>query len=176
MDPSKPAFTGSESEEEHFCQLVKKSAEETETKEHQQKTESAEVRVDLGREDRPPIEVQLDRGESACTDDADLRNVRKISDNSSSGISVTSSEYIRICPSDFCSNDYTGRTGDSGLGLSQKDALVALPTTVSESTVVQTESDCKNESDASLSQSDSVKPMEMYSSTHQIDSASAESS
>jgi hypothetical protein len=80
------------------------------TKEDQQQTESADVRVDLGREDRPPIEVQLDRGESTCTDDADVRNVRKISDNSSSGISVTSSEHITICPSDFCSNDYTGRS------------------------------------------------------------------
>ena len=170
VDPSMPAFSGRESEEEKFCPLVKKSLKETETREDPQQRESATLRVDPGREQKPPIEIQLDScGESTSFDDADLRNI--ISNNSSSGISVTSSEYVRICPSDFCAHDYTGRTGDSGLGLSLKDVLVAPPTAVNDSNI---ESDGKNESDVPLAHLDPVQNMEIHSSTHQLDSASTE--
>ena len=172
VDPSVPAFSGMELEEEKFYRLVKKNVEETEAT----KIQGVDL-ISSGRDEcQPPVHVQLVYGEAS-----DDINVSRISDISSNGISATStsSEYIRSGPSECFSTDCTGRTCDSGLGwasssLGLTDVLVSPPSAVSGDNVVQIESECKTEPGVpklALSESFAMQPTEICSSTHRLTSA-----
>ena len=183
VDPATPAFLLIESEEETFYRLVKNVEEtEHEARKIQQQRESATVDLtSSGGEQQPSVQDQFDYGEATGFDGV---TVRKTSDNSSSGISVTSSEYIRFGPSQCCSTDCTGRTSDSGLGwtsssLGLKDVLVSTPSVIGDANVLQIESDYKKESGVpkpALLESDVTQLSETHSSTHHLTYASTERS